>query len=135
MLEDLVTELRLAGEGGQGAVVGLAQEFHLAGFRQGLETGDHFRSEALELLQGAAGDGIGDLEFALALPDQVQHELVHGQVTLLGDAAEDGPVGKVIVIMGVFADIEKSVQAEPGGLMDLEIQADALSCHNRLFYY
>ena len=111
-------------------IIGFGQEFHLAGFRQGLEAGNHLRAEALELLQGAAGDGIGDLELALVLIDKLQHLLVHGQVALLRYAAQDGAVGKVIVIVGILADIEKSVQAEPGGLMDLKIQANALGCHN-----
>ena len=111
-------------------IIGLCQEFHLAGGGQGLEALDHIRGEALELLQGAAGDGIGNLELAFVLFDELQHELVHREVALLGDAAQDGAVGKVVVIVRILADIEKAVQAEPGGLMDLEIQADALGCHN-----
>ena len=59
VLLHLGAEFRLVGQGGQGMIIGFGQEFHLAGFRQGLEAGDHFRGEALELLQGAAGNGIG----------------------------------------------------------------------------
>jgi hypothetical protein len=36
--------------------------------------------------------------------------------------------------MGILADIEESVESEPGGLMDLEIQADTFGRHIVIFY-
>ena len=115
-------------------IVGLGQEFHASGGGQGPEAVNHFRCKALELVQGAAGNGKSNFEFAFVCVDELQHELVHGKVALLGHTAQDGAVGKVVVVVGIFADIKESVQAEPGGLMDLEIQSDALGCHNILFY-
>ena len=115
-------------------IIGFCKELHAACCGKGLETVDHFRGKPLELVQGAAGDGVSDLELALIGVDEFQHELVHGKVALLGHAAQDGAVGKVVIIMGILADIKESVQAKPCGLMDLEIQADALCCHNILFY-
>ena len=78
VLANLVTEFTLRSQGGQGVIVRLGQELHLAGGGQGTEAVNHLRGKALELVQGAAGDGIGNLEFTLVLLDEVQHELVHG---------------------------------------------------------
>ena len=74
--------------------------------------------------QGRTRDGESQLELALVLLDGLEQELVHRQIALLGDTLEDRPVGEIVVVVGVFTDIEKSVKAEAGGLMDLEIQAD-----------
>ena len=126
MLLHLVDELRLGGQGGQGVVVCLAEELHAAGLGQLAEALDHFGSVAVELLQDRTGDGEGQLEFALALGDRLEQQLVHRQIALLRDALEDRAVGEIIIIVGVFADIEKSVKAQAGRLVDLEIQADGL---------
>ena len=55
------------------------------------------------------------------LPDEVEQEPVHGKVALLSYPVKDGPVGEIIIVMGVLADIEESVQPQPRRLMDLEI--------------
>ena len=102
-------------------VIRLAEELDAARRGQGAEAVDHVRGEALELLQGGTGDGERHLELA-----QLG---VHRQIALLGDAPEDGPVGEVVIVVRVLADIEESVEPEPGGLMDLEIQADAFGSH------
>ena len=129
VLHHLVGELGLGGEGGQGMVIRLAEELDAARRGQGAEAVDHVRGEALELLQGGTGDGERHLELALVRLDQLQELGVHRQIALLGDAAEDGPVGEVVIVVGVLADIEESVEPETGGLMDLEIQADTFRCH------
>ena len=129
VLHHLVGELGLGGKGRQGVVIGLAQELHAAGRGQGAEAVNHVRGEALELLQGGAGDGERHLELALVRLDQLEQLGVHREIALLGDTAEDGPVGEVVIVVGVLADIEESVEPEPGGLMDLEIQADAFGSH------
>ena len=134
MLCHLLLELGVRSKRCQGVIVGFGQKLHAAGGGKGLERVNHLRSEPLELVQGAAGDGVSDLELPLVCTYELQHELVHGKIALLGHTAQDCAVGKVVVVMGIFADIKESVQAEPGGLMDLEIQADALCCHNILFY-
>ena len=110
-------------------VVSLTQELDAARCGQGPERVYHLGGEALELVQGAAGDGIGYLELAFAPLDQLEHQGVHRKVALLCHPPEDGPVGEIVIIVGVFADIEETVQAETGGLMDLEIQADTFRCH------
>ena len=124
VLEHLVLELLLGGQGRQRVVVGLAEEFHAAGVGQLAEALDHLGGIAVELLQGGAGDGEGQLELALVLLDSLEQQLVHRQIALLGDALEDRPVGEIVIVMGVLADIEETVKAETGGLMDLEVQAD-----------
>ena len=126
VLLHLVDELRLGDQGGQGMVVCLAEELHVAGLGQLAEALDDFGGVAVELLQDRTGDGEGQLELALALGDRLEQQIVHRQVALLCDALEDRAVGEIIIIVGVFADIEKSVKAQAGRLMDLEIQADGL---------
>ena len=56
VLLHLMDELGRGGEGGQGVVVGLAEELHLAGGRQFLEAVKHLRGVAVELLERGAGD-------------------------------------------------------------------------------
>ena len=126
----LVAELGFGAQRSQGVVIGFGQELDAAGGGQRLEAVENLRAEALELVQGGAGNGIGNLEFALMFLDEFQHELVHREIALLRDTACNRAVGEVIIVMGILADIEKSVQAQPHGLMDLEIQTDALGCHS-----
>ena len=137
VLEHLVGELGLGGEGGQGMVISLAEEFHAARGGQGPEGVDYLGGEALELLQGGTGDGEGHLELSLPRLDLLEELGVHRQIALLRDAAEDGPVGEIVIVVGILADIKESVEPQTGGLMDLEIQADTLGCHIVLilFYY
>ena len=121
MLEHLVGELLLGDQGSQGMVVGLAEELHTAGLGELAEALDDLGGIAVELLQDRTGDGEGQLEFPLVPGDRLEQELVHRQIALLRDALEDRAVGEIVVIVGVFADIEKSVKAQAGRLMDLEI--------------
>ena len=102
-------------------VVGLAEELHATGLGELAEALDDLGRVAVELLQGRTGDGEGQLELALALGDRLEQEFVHRQIALLRDALEDHAVGKIVIIVRVFTDIEKPVQAQAGGLMDLEI--------------
>ena len=68
------------------------------------------------------------------LLDQFQEQFIHRKIALLGNPAENGPVGKVIVIMRILADIEEAVKTEAGRLVHLEIQANIFLGHNTLFY-
>ena len=124
VLLHLVREFRRGSQGGEGVVIGLAQEFHLARGRQLAEAVEHLGSVAVELFESRTGDGKSQLELALAFGDRLQEQLVHGQVAFLRNPFEDGPVGKIVVIMGVLAYIEEAVLAQSRGLMDLEIEAD-----------
>ena len=130
VLDHLVEEFRRGGHRREGMVIGLAEELHATRLRQGAETVDHLRRIALELLQHRTGEREGHPELAAAEADLLQQERIHREIALLGDAAQDGPVGKVVIVVGVLPHIEETVQAQPGGLVDLEIHANAFLCHN-----
>ena len=121
VFEHLVAEFGLRSQRGQGVVIGLGQEFHAAGIGQGAERINHFGGIALKLLQHAAGERKSHLECPFLLLDDIQQQLVHRQIALLCHPLEDGPVGKIVIVVGILADIEKPVQAQPRGLVDLEI--------------
>ena len=119
-----MVELGLGREGCERMVIGLAEELHAAGLGQCAEAVDDLRSVAVELLERRTSDGEGDLELALLLLDSIEKDLVHGEVALLGDPLQDGPVGVVVIVVRVLSDIEETIEAQPCGLMDLEIQTD-----------
>ena len=58
------------------------------------------------------------------LLDLLEKHLVHRQIALVGDTAENCPILEIIVIMRVLTDIEEPVKTEPGWLMNLEIKAN-----------
>ena len=124
VLEHLMLELGLGRKGCERMVIGLAEELHAAGLGQCAEAVDDLRSVAVELLERRTSDGEGDLELALLLLDSIEKDLVHGEVALLGDPLQDGPVGVVVIVVRVLSDIEETIEAQPCGLMDLEIQTD-----------
>ena len=124
LLLDLIAEFHHVLESRKAVVVGFAEYLHATGVHEGLEAVDNLGSVTVELLQHSAGDGECHLEFALVLLDCLEQELIHGQIALLRHPAEYGAVRKVVVIMGVLADVEESEQTKPRGLMDLEIQTD-----------
>ena len=130
MLLHLMPELTEIGKRGKGVVIGFPEELHATGLRQLAETFDHLRGVPVELLQRGAGDRERHLELPLVFPDQVKQEIVHRNIASLGHPAKDGPVGEIIIVVGILADVEESVLSQSGRLMDLEIQANALF-HNR----
>ena len=42
--------------------------------------------------------------------DKIQQEAVHRKITLLRYSPEDGPIGKIIIIMRILTYIEKPVK-------------------------
>ena len=131
LLEHLVLELGLGGHGSQGMVIGLAEELDLAGVRESLETLDDFGGIALEEFERGTRNGEGELERAFVGLQQVEQDGIHREIALLNGPPDDIPVGKVIVVVGIFPDVEKTVLTQPGRLMYREKQADALLVHNR----
>jgi hypothetical protein len=121
MLLHLMLELSFIGEGSQGVVICLGEELDLTSVGQLLETPHDLRLIAVELLESGSGDGEGDLEIFTILFDEIQKQLVHREIALVGDSVENGPVGEIVVIVGVLADVEETVQPQPGRLVDLEI--------------
>ena len=63
-------------------------------------------------------------EFLAAGGYHVQQKPVHGQVASVGHTAQNGPVGKVIIIVLIVSYIEEAVLSEPVRLMYLKIYAD-----------
>ena len=119
-------ELRMGRERCERVIISLSEEFDAARRRKAAEAVDHFRGIAVELLEGGSGDGECYLESALALLDGLKQELVHGEIALLGYPFEDGPVGEIVIIMRVLADIEEPVKSESCRLVYLEVQTNAL---------
>ena len=122
MLEHLMLELILTLERRERMVASLAKEFDGTRSSKGTETVNNLGSIAFELLQCASGDGESHLEFAVAFFNGIQQQLIHRNITLLGDAPQDGTIHEIVVIMRVLADIEKAEHAETVGLMYLEIE-------------
>ena len=109
--------------------VGLCEELHASGLSQCLETLHHFRSESLELLYGSAGNGEGHLELLAVCLDEVGNHAVHREVAPGRNAAHNGAVFKIVKIMIVGADVKETVKSQSVGLMYLEVQTNAFSCH------
>jgi len=90
-------------------VIGFPEDFNAAGCDKGLEALEHIRGIALELLEGGAGNREGNAELPATLLDCVQKKLIHRKIALLGNAPQNRPVGEIIIIMGIFPDIEEPV--------------------------
>ena len=99
VLEHLVLELVLGSQRRKRVVICLAEELHGAGLGQFAETLHHLGGIAVELLESGARNRERELELALGLLDGLEQKLVHRQVALLGYPPEDGPVGKIVVVM------------------------------------
>ncbi len=104
--------------------ISLCQKLHLTRFRQSLKAFKYLGRIKLELLHGHTGDGESDLELLLVLMDQLQHQFIGRQVTLLCHFPENGFIGVIIVIVMIISNIKKTVPSEPERLVDLEIQTD-----------
>ncbi len=126
MLLHLMLELTEIGKRGEGVVICLSEEFHTACLRKLTEAVQHIRSVSLKLLQGGASDRERHLEGPSVLFDEVQQEIVHRNIASLGYPAEDGPVSEIVIVVGILADVEKSVLSQSRRLMNLKIQTDVL---------
>ena len=126
VLLHLVLELGVGCERSKRVVIGLAEELDASRSREAAEAVDHLRSVAVELLKRGTGDGERHLERSLALLDSLEEEFIHREVALLGYPLEDGPVGEVVIVMRVLADIEEPVQSESCRLVYLEVQTYTL---------
>ncbi len=91
-------------------IICFAKELHASCIGQCLEAVDHFRSISVELLESGTGNGESHLERALVFLDKIQQEAVHRKITLLRYSPEDGPIGKIIIIMRILTYIEKPVK-------------------------
>ena len=81
---DLEVEFIPGIEKGQGVRAGFGHKLHAAGVGQGLEAVHHLGRVLLELVQGRAGDGEGHLEILAVAADQLEQQIVHGQVAGAG---------------------------------------------------
>ena len=126
VLLHLVLELSVGCERSERVVIGLAEELDASRSREAAEAVDHLRSVAVELFKRGTGDGERHLERSLALLDSLEEEFIHREVALLGYPLEDGPVGEVVIVMRVLADIEEPVQSESCRLVYLKVQTYTL---------
>ena len=109
MLEYLIFELQRTAYRRERVIISLAKEFHTACFCQFLKALQHLRSIAIELLERTSRNGERYLERTIGSLDGLQEGFVHRQVTLLSHSLKDGPIREVIIIMRIFAYIEKSI--------------------------
>ena len=121
MLLDLMLEFTFVGQRSKGVVVSLSQELDLPCLGKLPKAPHDIRLVAVELLKGRSSDREGHFEIASVLLDKIQKQLVHREIASLGYPVKDGPVGVIVVIMRILADIKKAVQPQPRGLVDLEI--------------
>ncbi len=124
VLFDLLLELRHRRERSERMGIGLSQEFHAAGVGERLETVDHLRGIAFELLDGDARDGEGHLEGAVVPQDEIVQQPVGRQIAAFRHPAHDGPVGEIVEIMVVVADVKEAELPQTVGLVDLEVETN-----------
>ena len=105
-------------------VVGLGKELHATCRSKFLETVEHLRAVAVELLESGSCDGECHLECSLLLLYLLKKKLIHRKIALLSYSAENGTVGEVVIVMRVLTYVEKPVLSQTVGLMDLKIQTN-----------
>ena len=110
-------------------VIRLAEELDLTRVSEGPEAVDHLGSIALEHLERGSRNGERHLVRALLRLQLLEQDGVHRKIAFLDGPPDVGPVAEVVIVVGVFPDIEKTVEAEPGRLVHLEVQANALLVH------
>ena len=103
-------------------VVGLAEELDATRLGQLLKAGQHLGSVLFELFEDHAGDAVGDLEPALMLTDQIQHQLVGGQIAFARHLAAD--LGVLVLVEVVGVGVEDGIVSEPVGLVHLKVETD-----------
>jgi hypothetical protein len=54
--------------------------------------------------------------------NELKHQLVGRQITLLGDPLDDGFILEIVVVIMIDSHIEKPVRPEPERLVNLEIK-------------
>ena len=103
-------------------IVGLGEEFDAAGGVELMESVHHFGNVLLELLEGDAGDRVGNAEAAFVHFDGVEESAIGRQIAFMGHFPADFGVFEVVEIVAV--GIKDAIAAETEGLMDLEIKTN-----------
>ena len=120
MYLDLGEELVATVEERKRVIVGFGYELHAAGVGQGLERVENLGRPELELLKHASGKRVADAESAFVLPDKVEHQVIGGQIALVGDLPAYLLVLMLIEIAGIA--VEDRITPQPEGLMHLKIE-------------
>ena len=97
LFPDLDVEFIPGVEKGQGVGRCFGHKFHVAGIGQGLEALHHLGRVLLELVQGRARDGKSHLEGLAVTADQLEQQVVHGQIA--GAGREQQGVAVVVVVL------------------------------------
>jgi hypothetical protein len=82
----------------------------------------HLRHVLLKLLEGNAGDRVGDAEATLVHFDRVEQRAVGRQIAFMGHFPADFGVFEIVKVGAI--GIEDAVATETEGLVDLEIKTD-----------
>jgi hypothetical protein len=119
---DLLAEFLARVEEREGVIVGLGEEFDAAGGVELMKCVHHFGDILLKLLEGDAGEGVGDAEAAFVHFDGVEERAVGGQIAFMGDFP--AYFGVFVVVEVVAVGVKDAVAAESEGLVDLEVKTD-----------
>ncbi len=106
----------------QGVVICFVEKFHASGLVQVVEGFHCFRDILLDLLQGRAGDRIGDAEPPLMNADRFQQRPIGRDIAFVGDLPAD--FGVFVIVEIVPVGVENAVTPKPKRLMNLKIKAD-----------
>jgi len=117
---DLLGKLLAGVEEGQGMVVGFGEELDGAGIGQGMKSAHDLRGVSFELLDEHSGAGIGELETSGVFVDELENELIGGQIALLGHLVDNLLIVIFVEIIGV--GIKNGVSSKAIGLVDLKIK-------------
>ena len=122
--EDLCLKLARRKKEGEGVAVGFVEELDTTRLGEALETLQHIRPAPLDLVEEKPRNGKGTPEGPPVLPDQLEQQLSGGEIAFFGDAIQDPPVFRFIVVVVDTADVEEGVSPQTKGLVNLKIEAD-----------
>ena len=101
------------------------------GVRNGLNNRDLFleafndlRCIQFKLLQGKARDGESNVEILSVLFDQLQHQSICRQITLLCNALEQTAVLEIIIIVMIDPHLEETISFQSEGLVNLKVKTN-----------
>ena len=107
----LAVKLLAGVEKGQGMRRGFGHKFHAARLRQGRKAIKHFRNVLLKEVKGCARNGEGHAKVLAVAADELEHELIGGQVAQACRAQHGIAVVVIVFINGILTHIKNRIAA------------------------
>ena len=104
--------------------IGFREQFHAARVHKAAKTVNHLGLILGELFQRHAGDGKRHFKTAVLPPDQLQKQLVHGQIAFAGHFFHNGTVGFGVFVEMILSDVKEAVVSQSVGLVNLKVKAE-----------